>query len=127
MKHNIWLAALALGVLAAPGAAASEQAPAQKEARIPFANHGGIRDWHAEDSDTLYVQDRMRRWYRAELMHRVTGLPFAWAIGFDVGGIDTFDRFSSIVVEGQRIPVRSLVRVEGPPPKSAAQRSITQG
>ena len=117
MKRTPWLAALALGLVAAPASAAPEQAPAPTEARIPFANNGGIRDWRAIDGDTLYVQDRARRWYRAELMHRAHGLPFAWAIGFETRGVDSFDRFSSVVIDGQRVPVRSLVRIDGAPPK----------
>ena len=110
---------LALGLATAPALAASEQqqAEAREEARIPFVNNGGIRDWRADDSDTLYVQDRHRQWYKATLMHRAIGLPFAQAIGFETRGIDSFDRFSSIVVEGQRIPVQSLVRVDAPPSK----------
>lgn len=117
MKLSYWLAAAALGLAAAPAAASAEPAPASQEARIPFVNHGGIRDWRAADGDTLYVQDSRRRWYRAELMHDAIGLPFAWTIGFETRGVDSFDRFSTVVVDGQRIPVRSLVRVDGPPPK----------
>jgi len=110
---------LALGLATAPALAASEQqqAEAREEARIPFVNNGGIRDWRADDSDTLYVQDRHRQWYKATLMHRAIGLPFVQAIGFETRGINSFDRFSSIVVEGQRIPVQSLVRVDAPPSK----------
>jgi hypothetical protein len=117
MKLPLWLATAAVGFAAAPAAASPEPAPTAQEARIPFVNHGGIRDWRAVDGDTLYLQDSRRRWYRAELMHDAIGLPFAWAIGFETRGVDSFDRFSSVVVEGQRIPVRSLVRVDGPPPK----------
>ena len=124
MKRTILLAAAALGLAAAPASAASpEQPSAPAEARIPFVNHGGIHNWRAVDGDTLYIQDRMRRWYRVELAYRAFGLPYAWAIGFETRGVDTFDRFSSVVVEGQRIPVESLVRVDGPPPgRHAAKR-----
>jgi hypothetical protein len=108
---------LALGLAASPAIASPDQpqAEAPAEARIPFVNHGGIRDWRAEDNDTLYVQDRHRQWYKATLMHNAIGLRFANAIGFETRGIDSFDRFSSIVVDGQRIPIQSLVRVEAPP------------
>ena len=125
MTSKLWLAALfAAGMTTLPAAAIAqpEQAAAQREARIPFVNSGGIRDWRASDGDTLYVQDRMRRWYRVELTHRALGLPSAWAIGFETRGIDSFDRFSSVVVEGQRIPVRSLVRVDGPPERHDAAK-----
>jgi hypothetical protein len=120
MKTKFLIAPLlALGLAASPAIAAEEQpeAEAPAEARIPFVNHGGIRDWRAAGSDTLYVQDRHRQWYKATLMHRAIGLPFAQAIGFETRGVDSFDRFSTIVVEGQRIPVQSLVRIDAPPAK----------
>jgi hypothetical protein len=122
MKLTLWFApVLALGLAGAPALASSAaDDPAVAEARIPFANTGGIRDWRAADGDTIYVQDRARRWYRAELAYRAFGLPHAWAIGFETRGIDSFDRFSNVVVEGQRVPVRSLVRVDEPPARRDA-------
>jgi len=110
---------IALGLATSPAVATGDEPEPQAsaEARIPFVNNGGIRDWRAEGRDTLYVQDRLRRWYKATLMHPATGLPFAQAIGFETRGIDSFDRFSTVVVDGQRIPVQSLVRVEAPPTK----------
>lgn len=92
------------------------------EMSIPFVSHGGIRDWRAIDHDTLYVQDAHRNWYRAELMSRCFDLPFAQAIGFDASGTDRFDRFSSVVVRGQRCPVKSFV-ASGPPPKKERKDS----
>ncbi len=120
MKTKFLLAPLlALGLAASPALAGAGQPKTQasEEARIPFVNNGGIRDWRAEGSDAVYVQDNARRWYKATLMHRAIGLPFAQAIGFETRGVDSFDRFSAIVVDGQRIPVQSLVRVEDPPSK----------
>lgn len=125
MKNKLWFApVLALGLAGAPALASSAGAdgPAAAEARIPFVNHGGIRDWRATDGDTIYVQDRSRRWYRAELAYRAFGLPHAWAIGFETRGIDSFDRFSNVVIDGQRIPVRSLVQVDGPPARRDAEQ-----
>ncbi len=113
---------LALGVAGAP--ALAQDAPArvvQQEARIPFANHGGIRDWRpGEDDRTIYVQSRARDWYKATLMSKAFGLPFALAVGFDAGPVGTFDRFSNVLIEGQRYPVESLVRIEGAPPSRHA-------
>lgn len=117
MTHKLWLAPLmALGLVAAPATyAQSQPSDARQEASIPFVNHGGIRDWRSGDRDTLYVQGRNRQWYEATLMAPAHALPFAWAIGFDTGPMDRLDRFSSIVVEGIRYPIHSLVKVEGPP------------
>jgi hypothetical protein len=86
------------------------------EMSIPFVSHGGIRDWRAIDRDTLYVQDIHRHWYRAELMGPCHDLPFTEAIGFDARGTDRFDKFSSVIVRGQRCAVQSFV-ASGPPPK----------
>ena len=104
------LAALAIGA-AAPVLAAD----APKEARINFVDHGGIRDWRIVDRDTLLIRARGNQWYKAELFMPAYGLPFAPAIGFDTGFGSSFDRFSSIIVRGQRYPLRSLVKVDAPP------------
>jgi hypothetical protein len=115
---------LALGVAAAPAVArAAPAAPAQQEARIPFVNHGGIRDWRSEGDRTIYIEDRGRRWYKATLMGRAFDLPFAETIGFDTGPIDTFDHFSSVIVHGQRFAVQSVVWVPGPPATAPRQRA----
>lgn len=102
----------ALAVLAAAPATAVEQS---REARINFVNHGGIRDWRVVDRDTLLIRGTGKQWYKAELFAPAWGLNFAHAIGFDPGrGSGTFDRFSSVIVEGRRYPLRSLVEVEAP-------------
>jgi hypothetical protein len=119
MNSKLWIAPiLALGLVGAPAmAGGTGDAPMVKESRIPFVNHGGIRDWRFGDRDTIYVQDRHRNWYEATLMNPVVGWRGQWAIGFESRGIDTFDRFSNIVVDGWRHPVQSLVRIDGPPPR----------
>lgn len=121
MKKALWIAPiLALGVPSTPALAGNGEAHAEarQEARIPFVNHGGIRDWRVGDRDTIYIQDRHRDWYKATLMAPAVGLRSAWAIGFDAGSIGTFDRFSNIVVDGQRYAVASLVRIDGPPSRA---------
>ncbi|MEN7536630.1 DUF6491 family protein [Aurantiacibacter flavus] len=119
MKNRILAAPLlALGLFATPALAetpAQSTVAEQPEARINFVNHGGIRNWHAEDRDTLYIQDRRRNWYKAELMIPSHELPFAWAIGFDTGPIDRLDKFSQIVVDGRSYPIASLTQVDGLP------------
>jgi hypothetical protein len=111
------LTALALAAPAVYAETPSPQAEAQKDARIPFVNHGGIRDWRSDDRDTVYIQANNRDWYKATLMTPAFDLPFANAIGFDTGPSGTLDRFSSIVVRGQRYPIASLERIVGEPPK----------
>ncbi|MFN3944208.1 MAG: DUF6491 family protein [Allosphingosinicella sp.] len=105
-------ALVAAGGISAAGAAPARDAP--REARIPFVNHGGIRDFVPAGRDVVYLQDRSRQWYRAELMGPCLGLPFARAIGVETWGASSFDRFGMLIVEGQRCPVQSLVRTERP-------------
>jgi hypothetical protein len=116
------LAALALAAPAAYAETPAPQAEARQNARIPFVNHGGIRDWRVDDSDTLYIQARNRDWYKATLMMPSFDLPYVFAIGFDTGPIGTLDKFSSIVVRGQRYPIASLERIPGEPPKKQKDR-----
>ncbi len=128
MKSKLWIASLvALGLAGAPALAGEPvAAPAAKEARIPFVNHGGIRDWHFADRQTIYVQDSHRDWYKATLMTPVIGWRGEWAVGFETGGINTFDRFSTVVVDGWRHPVQSLVRIEGTPPRRGAANAADE-
>lgn len=109
------VAAVALGA-AAPGVAAA--ASAHEEAAIPFVDDGAVRNWRAVDRDTLLIESSHGRWYRAELFSPAHDLPFAQAIGFDARPDGTLDRFSAVVVRGQRYPLTSLVEVPKPPKKS---------
>jgi len=104
-----------LFALALAGAAAASTPPPQ--VTIPFANHGGIRDWEADRDRGLWVQDQHRRWYYAKLMGPCTGLNFAHSIGFDTRPMGQFDRFSAIVVPGTgRCQVQSLTQSAAPAP-----------
>ena len=108
------LAALAL----APTSAHAEEARKTNNDSIAFANNGGVRDWRAEDRDTIYFQDRQRRWYRAELMAPASDLPFTQFIGIDSDPGDRLDKFSTIYIRGQRYALKSFERIDGnPPPK----------
>jgi len=127
MTRKLWIVPLlAAGLAGAPALAKETTAAPVKEARIAFANHGGIRDWRVGDRDTLYVQDRMRRWYKSTLQGNPIDLRSAWTIGFDTRGTDTFDKFSTIQYDGRRYPVVSLVRIEGAPPPAAARAARRQ-
>jgi hypothetical protein len=90
-----------------------------REASIPFANHGGIRDWQADRDQGLWVQDVHRNWYYAKLMGPCLGLNFATSIGFDTRPMGSFDRFSAIVVPREgRCVVQSFVPSGKPPTKA---------
>lgn len=94
---------------------AEEAARAGSETSIPFVNKGGVRDWQAIDDSTLYVQDLRRSWYLVKLATPCTDLAFATNIGFETKGVDTLDRFGTVIAGGQRCPISSFVG-SGPPP-----------
>jgi hypothetical protein len=49
-------------------------------------------------------------------------LPWAHRIGVDTRGTPTLDRFSTLLVDGDRCPVRSVVAADGPPPRRSHRR-----
>ncbi|MDB5687852.1 MAG: hypothetical protein JWR77_2441 [Rhizorhabdus sp.] len=112
---KIFLSSILAGALLSTAAVA---APALQEARIPFADHGAIRNWQADGDSALYLQGDGSQWYHATTMGVCRDLAFAETIGFQAGGIGDFDRFSTLIVRGQRCPVASVVK-SGPPPKKA--------
>jgi hypothetical protein len=114
-------AALFAAFLAIAGSAIA--APVTPDVSIPFANHGGIRDWTADHDRGLWVQDVHRQWYYAKFMGPCIGLPFAQSIGFDTHPLGRFDKFSAIVVPGSgRCVVQSFALSGEPPPKKGPAR-----
>ena len=100
------------------GAAASEPAaPAAQEARIPFLHISRFRTFRAVDRETLYIENRRNDWYRITTLGHCPGLPFAMTIGVDTRGSPTLDRFSTLVVDGDRCAIQSVVRSGPPPPR----------
>lgn len=116
------LAALGAALVAVAGAACAAETTTSG-AYIPFANHGGIRDWKADRDQGLWVQDIHRQWYYAKLMAPCTGLNFAQTIAFDTHPLGRFDQFSSIFVPGAgggRCAVQSFT-LSGAPPSGKAK------
>lgn len=87
------------------------------EARIAFPNQGAIRNFEADGNDGIWLEDRQRRWYYADFIGGCRELNFAQAIGFDTRGSNTFDKFSTIIVAGERCPIASLVTASKPLPR----------
>ncbi len=84
------------------------------EARINFPNFGAINNFEADSDRGIWLEDRNRRWYYAELFGPCHGLNFAQAIGFDTRDSASFDKFSSIIVDGQDCKLATLVTAEKP-------------
>ena len=107
------------GVIAAllstvPAIAATPQAKIGEEARIPFADTTGIRNFRAENDHALYIEGQTGRWYYAETMGPCTGHNFANKIGFITKGTGTLDKFGQILVDGRTCQLKSLVAAEDP-------------
>lgn len=97
-----------------------------KDVSIPFANHGGIKDWQADRERGLWVQDVHGKWYYASLMGQCIGLNFANTIAFDTRPMGTFDKYSAIIVpRGGRCTVQTLAP-SGAPPKKQKVASAEQ-
>lgn len=108
-----------LFALLAGGAAAQTPAPdAGKEASIPFVRLGQVYDFEADSDRGVYLQDRSRKWYYASIIGPCINLPFATRIGVKTRGLDSLDRFGSILVDGQDCKIDRLM-TSGPPPKKA--------
>jgi len=115
---------LLAAVVAAPALAEQPAFDPDRQVSIPFANHrNAIRNFEAPSNDILYLQDRQRRWYRAELAGACFDLKWAQAIGYDTRGRLSLDQGSHILVGRDRCTITSLTRSEGPPRKVKKKRS----
>jgi uncharacterized protein DUF6491 len=118
-------AALSLSAAAATDALADEpaQSPGSNDVSIPFANHGGIRDWQADRDRGLWIQDSFGKWYYATVMSPCTGLNFANRIGFDTRPAGSFDKFSYILVPREGRCAIQTLRPSGAPPTKHGKAS----
>ena len=108
-------AALLMAAPVAAASAAPATPPADEEVSIPFVHFGGIYNFDAPSDEIVYLQDRSRNWYRAQLYGQCYGLQDAIGIGVDTRGSANFDRTSLLIVDHQSCPIESLTR-SGPPP-----------
>ena len=92
------------------------------ETKINFPNLVSIRNFEADGNDGIWLEDRQRRWYYADVIGACQELNFAQAIGFDTRGSATLDKFSSIIVRGERCPIASLVTASKPLPRKERLR-----
>ena len=123
MKKITILAAAALLTGGASAASAAQPVHAEPQARITFPNRTTIRTFHAVSDDVVYIQHRNRQWYRAELYGPCFGLRYALGIGVvNRGAVGVLDRYSDLIVDGQRCKVASFVK-SGPPPERRSRHS----
>lgn len=124
MKTFLALAAASAAILAGPALAKPEGAKPTKErvlgveSRIPFVSHGGVRNFEADGTSGLWIQDDRNKWHYATLIGPCSGLSFATSLGFVTRGSNTLDSFGEIIAEGDRCAIQRLVTSAGPPPKA---------
>lgn len=121
------MSAAGIAALALSAGAALADEPAQSagtnDVSIPFANHGGIRDWQADRDRGLWIQDSFGKWYYAAVMSPCIGLNFANSIGFDTRPMGSFDKFSYIVVPREGRCAIQTLRPSGAPPTKHGKSS----
>lgn len=124
MTSNLALSLAAL-LLPLSAAAANEPAPRDAnaareigvEASIVFPSNSSIRNWQADRDRGIWIQDRRKNWYYGSFAGLCRDVDFAHAIGVETRGAGRLDRFSSILVRGERCPLTSFVSSVGPPSK----------
>ncbi|MFN3450874.1 MAG: DUF6491 family protein [Sphingorhabdus sp.] len=126
MMNKAMIPLLVAAVIAAPAFAKKPEPHVWPElgveVRINFPNQGAIRNFEADGNEGIWLEDRQRRWYYAELLGGCQELNFAQAIGFDTRGSATFDKFSTLIVAGDKCQVASLVTANKPLPRKERQR-----
>ena len=88
---------------------------------IPFADLGNIRDWHADNNEELFVQTMNKDWYRITLWAPCNELPFAIGIAFVTDSLGSLDKYSSILVGGERCYFRTFEKSDPPPAHDDAE------
>lgn len=122
MTKKLTLFGTAAALLLAVSPAAVPAQPIGKSTAIDYAAGGGIRDWHAEDERSIYLMDRMGKWYYATFTHRCARLPNSGTIGFETDALGRFDHFSSVQTRYGNCQVDRIVRSHAPAAKGGKGR-----
>jgi hypothetical protein len=118
--------ALAALLAASMGVLAAGTAPASSPASIPFADHNGIRDWEADGTQGLWVQDNSRKWYYGKFNFPCTGLQFKTGLRFKFSPDGSFDRWSEVSTpEAGRCTLKTFAASAGPPAKTKSKAAAT--
>ena len=91
----------------------------EEDVRVYFADTR-LRDYQVGRDDSLLLRAGANRWYRATVWEPcASDLRWAYnAIGFDLRPSGTLDKFSSVIVRGNRCAIRTLDRIERPGPET---------
>ena len=123
MRRTVSLAlALAFVLLGAGRLVRAQVEDVEKNhASIEFVSLGGIDNWRAEGNQAMLIKGLNGSWYRAEFFSPCSGLQFRDRVAFVTDGTDRLDKFSSILVRGERCWFRSFDKIdpEAPIPSSS--------
>ena len=114
-----WGPLLLAGLLMTGGVARGEDSA--RPAVIDFVSLGGIEDWRAEGADAMLIRGRNGSWYRARFFGPCIGLRFRESVAFVTDGTDRLDRFSSVLVDGERCWFRSFEKIPGESPQDSSK------
>jgi hypothetical protein len=96
------------------------------DAQIPFGS-SQVYGFSVGDDDSLILQGPGRRFYRATLdTFCANRLPWELAIGFPDEGMSRIDRFSSVIIDGQRCRFLSFDEIEDPKKTAEAAAAATE-
>jgi hypothetical protein len=91
-----------------PAAIVTNATQAAERVVIRFVDIGNIRDWHAQNSEELFVQNLDRQWYRITFSPPCQKLPFVTGIAFEPDNLGNIDKDSSLLVDGERCFFKSI-------------------
>ena len=113
MKYwKLSLVAVALVALAAPTFAASKSASGyQANPSIWIGRGAGFSNWRAVGRDELIIWASPSRPYLVKIWRPYTSLRFVHTIGV-TSTIGRVTKFDNVIVDGQRLPIKSIVRLD---------------
>ena len=111
---------LMLAVLTFGFSSSSATVKAKKQATINFVHLGSIDDWHAEGDKAILIETVNDRWYRAEFFSPCISLAWQESVAFITSPRGQLNRFSAIVVRGERCQFQNLEEI--PAPSQTAKR-----
>ena len=112
MRSVIGLSAL---FLAGCAGTAAPDARSAGETSIPSVTR--MLEWRNGGEELLYIRSLTGQWYSVQLDGRCARLATADTLGFETSALGVLDRFGAIVAQGERCPIRSVMRIDAPPPK----------
>ena len=117
MKFLSILIALAITVSVSGPALASGESESKKSDSIFIGSFGQLHSWRAVSRDEIIVWASPSRPYLIKTWRPTSSLRFANAIGVTstVGRVTTFDK---IIVDGQRLPIKSITAIDREAAKS---------